>query len=145
MGRSLFSGADIPVLEYNHSRATVFGVSWSRFFALKSIVPSDIWAPDVEVKCLMTARLFPLAECPSTWRDLLWVQELDGVLSPSRLESWRNRRRFSIQDFLHLYHPMTALRNLRATTTSAILRAIPRWPLSFAPYLRRACAGINLK
>ena len=144
MGRSLFSAADIPILDFSHPGATVFGWSWSRFFAIKGIEPSDLWASGDGAKCLMTARLFPLAGDASSWKDLLWLQEFDGNL-PSRLESWRNSRRFSIEAFQQLHDPVAALRNLRATCTAAILQAIPSWAGSLAPYLRRSCAGNKMQ
>lgn len=139
LGRSLFSAVDIPILECSHPRATVFGMDWSGFFLRKGIEPKDVWAPDIGVHSLMTARLFPLTKDVNSWKDLLWLQDIDGV-TESRLESWRNSKRYSMEDFYQLCDPEAALRNLRLINTTAILGSISRWPGSLAPYFRRACA-----
>lgn len=139
MGRSIFSAVDIPFLEHNHPHATIFGLNWSSYFALKRIEPEDVWESDVGTRSLMTARLFPLAEDASSWEDLLWLQELTGP-SP-RLESWRNRKKYSMNDFLDLYDPLTALQNLKEINIAAILKQLPRSPGSFLPYIKRACEG----
>ncbi|KAI9560787.1 hypothetical protein GHT06_011739 [Daphnia sinensis] len=101
LGRSLFAATDIPILECNHPRATVFGLN--------------------------------------CWKDLLWLQDIDGV-TESRLESWRNSKRYSMEDFHQLCDPQASLHNLRLINTTAILGGISRWPGSLAPYFRRACA-----
>lgn len=139
MGISIFSAVDIPFLERNHPHATIFGLDWSSYFALKMISPEDIWEPNIKIQSLLTARLFPLAEDASGWEDLLWLQELNEP-SP-RVESWRKRKRYSIEDFLELYDPLTALQNLKAINIAVLLQALPRWPGSFIPYIKRACEG----
>lgn len=139
MGRSLFSSIDIPALKCDHPLATVFGLNWSTFFALKGIVPEDIWASDIKVCSLKSARLFPLAEDEESWGDFLWLQQLDGNLS--RLSSWRNRKRYSMEDFHYLRDPLGAYRNIRSLGVKALLQAIPMWSGSLMPFLRRACAG----
>ena len=141
--RSLFSATDIPVLEYSHSRATVFGLNWSTFFTLKGIEPKDVWTSDIGAHSLMTARLFPLAVDVDSWRDLLWLQDIEGA-TVSRLESWRLSKRYSMDDFNRLSDPVAALHNLRMINSSVFLKSIPRWPGSLSTYFRRACAGIAL-
>lgn len=140
LGRSLFSAMDIPVLECSHPRATVFGLNWSEFFSRKDIEAKDVWPRDIEVRSLMTARLFPLTEDVDSWKDLLWLQDINGI-TVSRLGSWRNSKRYSMEDFRQLYDPVAALRNLRLISTSAVLKTISSWSGSLAPYFRRACAG----
>ena len=85
---------DIPS-ESNHSFATYFGMSWSKYLNLKGIQEEDIWSTGI-CKTLLTARLFPLAENITGWRNLLWLQSdtTDDTISPSRLESWRSSRRY---------------------------------------------------
>ena len=143
LGRSLFSATDIPVLEYSHSRATIFGLNWSTFFTLKGIEPKDVWTSDIGAHSLMTARLFPLAVDVDSWRDLLWLQDIEGA-TVSRLESWRQSKRYSMDDFNRLSDPVAALHNLRMINSSVFLKSIPRWPGSLSTYFRRACAGIAL-
>ena len=140
LGRSIFSATDIPALENSHSRATVFGLNWSTYFMLKGIEPKDIWTSDSVSDSLMTARLFPLALDANSWRDLLWLQDIEGVTA-SRLDSWRQSKRYSIDDFRRLCDPVAALHNLRWINTSVILQSISHWPGALAPYFRRACAG----
>lgn len=140
LGRSLFSATDIPVLEYSHSRATIFGLNWSTYFMLKGIEPEDIWTSDGVAHSLMTARLFPLALDANSWRDLLWLQDIKGS-TDSRLESWRQSKRYSIDDFRRLSDPVAALQNLRWLNSSVILQSISHWPGALAPYFHRACAG----
>lgn len=141
MGRSLFSAMDVPYLERKNPGATVFGLSWSNFLALKGIEPTDLWESEdgSGTQSLLSARLFPLAEDMQSWQDLLWLQELKQ--SSTGLESWRNRKRYSIEEFLKFCDPSTSLRNLRSITTAAILKTLPQWKGSYIPYIRRACAG----
>ncbi len=140
LGRSLFSATDIPVLEYSHSRATIFGLNWSTYFILKGIEPKDIWTSDSVVHSLMNARLFPLALDANSWSDLLWLQDIKES-TDSRLESWRQSKRYSIDDFHRLSDPVAALHNLRWLNSSVILQSISHWPGALAPYFRRACSG----
>ena len=140
LGRAIFSAADIPVLEYSHSSATIFGLNWSTFFTLKRIEPKDVWASDSGPHSLMTARLFPLALDVNSWRDLLWLQDIEAS-TVSRLESWRQNKRYSIDDFRRLCDPVTALYNLRSINSSVVVQSISRWPGSLAPFFHRACVG----
>lgn len=136
LGVSLFSAKDIPTVERTDSRATVFGFNWSKFFAMKGIEATDVWT-NTEAQSLKTARLFPLAEDENSWNDLLWLQEEDA----SRLESWRNRKRYSIEDFCRLRDLQAAQSKMRSVTTAAILESIGDFSGPLFPYLRRSCAG----
>lgn len=76
---------------------------------------------------------------------MLWLQDIASNPSsaPSRLQSWRSSKRYSMEDFLRLCDPLSALRNLRLRASTVVSRAIGSWPESLMPYLRRASAGIN--
>ena len=139
-GRAVFSGSDIPLLDRNHPLATVFGMSWDRYLALKGISPDDLW--DSEYQSLSTAKLYPLTEDLTSWRNFLWLQECSGTLdSLQRLESWRISKRYSMADFIQLSDPVSALRQYRQTVSTVVCRSISEWQGSLLPYLRRACAG----
>lgn len=140
-GLSLFSSSDVPTLNRAHSSATVLGLSWADYLKIKGMQLEDLWSPDVPVQSLRTARLFPLTEDITGWRNLLWLQDVSGS-SSKRLQSWRSSARYSMDDFIRMRDPFATLHHLRKTAALAVCREISQWPGSWIPYLRRACAGL---
>ena len=87
---------DIPSKQSDSG--SIFGMLWSDFMKVKGIREEDLWPNSMHVpyKSLLSARLFPLVENTTGWRDLLWLQTdvNDLNISPSsRLESWRSSKR----------------------------------------------------
>jgi len=142
-GRAVFSASDIPLLDRNHPLATVFGISWDRYLVLKGILPDDLW--DSGSQSLLTAKLYPLTEDLTSWRNFLWLQDLSNSLnSIHRLESWRISKRYSMADFIELNDPIAALRQRRQISSLSVCQSISEWQGSLIPYLQRACTGKSI-
>ena len=148
MGVSLFSAVDIPTLPIEHPEATIFGFKWVDYMSLKGIQTNDLWGENEPCKSLMTAKMFPIAEDMTSWRNLLWLQvifsDIGQTQEPSRLRSWRNSQRFSMHDWILLRDPLASLRQMRSAAALALTQSLPQWQSSLQPYFRRACAGITV-
>ena len=151
------------MLERSHPDATFFGSDWPSYLTVKGIKEEDLWAKDSRHQTLMNARLFPLAEDVTDWRNLLWLQDFsNNTLALSRLESWRGSKRYSMvtaayyfknlfyflkfyfyiqEDFLGMVDPQNAFSNLRSTAAAALMQAIRQWPWSLLPYFHRSYFG----
>ena len=137
-GVDLFSAVDVPNLEFGHPKATIFGVDWNTYFTGKGIQADDLWPGNLPIKSLKTAKLFPIAQDITGWKDLLWLQDPSTRI---RLNSWRSSIRYSMDDFIRLAQPADALKNMRSTAAVSLAKSVHQWPSSLIPYFQRACAG----
>ena len=104
----LFHWKDDIKIQFNNPSASIFSITWEKFFKITSTICDDYWDRDSKDRSLWTARLFPICTSSNMIQLILWLQDIHGNSnSYSSNESmeivvnqWRQAKRMSMLELM---------------------------------------------